>query len=372
MMRGWLGAAVRAAWMALAPAGAPAGGIAAPACTLDRATGTTIDAQPVLAHGYGTRWNFATNRIVFMQPNAAGYYRLYTARPDGSDVRPVTDGKPDLPRGHHGSPSWLPSGRYVIFTAQKRDWSGGRAFGNPDFGALPGFGIHDDLWLTTDDGSKSWQLTDDPNTRRQGVLMPVVSPDGKRVAWTSRQPDKTYTLKIADLVLTPSPHLAAIRTMLPAGPAYYELGSFTPDGRGLVYTSDQDTRNFWFSQIYALDIASGRSTRLTQGLVYNEHPIAVNTPGGVWVVYMSARHVDRYPWHFFLGTDWWAVRLDGSGTKRLTQMNIRQRGNPEDSGVMQVATTVSVSPAGDFMLGDVQDSLVRQTGLLRRVRFTCP
>jgi hypothetical protein len=74
---------------------------------------------------------------------------------------------------------------------------------------------------------------------------------------------------------------------------------------------------------------------------------------------------------FFLGTDWWAVRLDGSGTKRLTQMNIRQRGNPEDNGTMQVATTVSISPSGDFMLGDIQDSLVRQTGLLRRVRFTC-
>jgi hypothetical protein len=36
-----------------------------------------------------------------------------------------------------------------------------------------------------------------------------------------------------------------------------------------------------------------------------------------------------------------------------------------------VATTVAISPGGDFMLGDVQDNLVRQTGLVRTVRFTC-
>ena len=37
-----------------------------------------------------------------------------------------------------------------------------------------------------------------------------------------------------------------------------------------------------------------------------------------------------------------------------------------------VAGTVAVSPAGDFMLGDVQNSLVRQTGLVKLVRFGCP
>jgi hypothetical protein len=37
-----------------------------------------------------------------------------------------------------------------------------------------------------------------------------------------------------------------------------------------------------------------------------------------------------------------------------------------------VAGTVAVSPAGDFMLGDVQDRLVRQTGLVKLVRFGCP
>jgi hypothetical protein len=39
---------------------------------------------------------------------------------------------------------------------------------------------------------------------------------------------------------------------------------------------------------------------------------------------------------------------------------------------MLVAGTVAVSPAGDYMLGDVQDSLIHQTGFVKLVRFGCP
>jgi hypothetical protein len=38
---------------------------------------------------------------------------------------------------------------------------------------------------------------------------------------------------------------------------------------------------------------------------------------------------------------------------------------------MQVAGTVTVSPDGDSMLGDIQDSLTKQTGMVRSVRFIC-
>jgi hypothetical protein len=38
---------------------------------------------------------------------------------------------------------------------------------------------------------------------------------------------------------------------------------------------------------------------------------------------------------------------------------------------MRVATTVAPSPSGAFVLGDMQDSLVKQTGLVKIVRFVC-
>jgi len=120
------------------------------------------------------------------------------------------------------------------------------------------------------------------------------------------------------------------------------------------------------------DLASGASTRLTRGDDYNEHPTVIDTPDGDWIVYMSTRGVDRYPGQLFLGTDSYAMRSDGRDAKRLTRMNVNRKDNAQNTGTMLVAGTVAVSPSGDYMRGDVQDSLVRQTGLVKVVRFMCP
>jgi Tol biopolymer transport system component len=336
-------------------------------CTLDRASGTTIDRKPFLPNALGARWNAATDCVAFMQPDAANYYHVFTVRPDGSDRRALTVDRP----GHQGAAYWNPNRRYLLFTAQKPDWSGGSLFGNPDYEALPGFGRHDDLWIATCDGRRAWQLTHDANTRDQGVLVPVFSPDGKRVAWSARQAGGKYVITAADFVDAPEPHLTNVRSYQPGGAAYYEIGSFLSDSRSLVYTSDQDTHSFWHSHIYRLDLTTNVTTRLTAGGDYNEHPTPVSTPRGDRIVYMSTKGVDRYRLHLFLATDWYAMRPDGSAMKRLTRMNVDRSDNPENMGQMQVAGTVAISPAGDFMLGDVQNNFVKQTGSIRIVRFLC-
>ncbi len=306
-----------------------------------------------------------------MRPAPSGYYRVLTMRPDASDIRFITEGQSQVPVKHQGTPYWHPSGRYILFVAQKDNWHGPKLFGSPDYEALPGFGRHDDLWLITADGNRSWQLTNDPNTKDQGILIPVFSPNGKSVAWSARQPGGKYVLKVAEFVESPQPHLANVRSYQPGGPAYYETGSFTTDSASLMYTSDQDTHSFWRSQLYRLDLASGKSKRLTTGNDYNEHPTVVDTPAGVsWIVYMSTLGAERHPHELALGTDWFAMRIDGIHFKRLTSMN-RERGNPENNDKLAVAGTVAVSPDGTFMLGDVQDSLTKQTGLVKVVRFTC-
>ena len=86
---------------------------------------------------------------------------------------------------------------------------------------------------------------------------------------------------------------------------------------------------------------------------------------------MSTRGVQRRPGRLMLGTDWYAMRLDGSGMKRLTKMNSNQKSDPENLGIPQVATTIAMSPTGEFMLGEVQLSLAKQSGLSRVVRLTC-
>jgi len=355
-----------AVWIAAIPVGA-----VAQACTVDRATGTTIDAKPFLTNAMGPQWNAATNRIAYMAKNAAGYYRVYIVKPDGTGMRDLTARIRNMPGKHQGTPYWDPSGRYVLLVAEKQSWHGATMFGNLDYGALPGFGTHDDLWVVTADGSRAWQLTDEPDTRYESALIPVFSADGKRVAWSDRQGAGMHTIKVADFVERPEPHLANIRSYQPGGRAYYEPGSFSTDGKWLLYTSDQDTHSFWFSQIYRLNLATGKSTRLTQGRQYNEHPVAVATPTGEWIIYMSTLGVIRRPLHLMLGTEWYAMRLDGSGNKRLTWMNALLRTNPERSPVPLVAVKATMSPSGTFFLGDIEDSLTRQLGFIKAVRFTC-
>jgi WD40-like Beta Propeller Repeat len=345
---------------------------AASRCTLDRATHTTIDPSPFLKGGYNVRWNAATDRLAYMQTDASGFYRVFTMRADGSERHAVSDDRPALPHKHQGAAYWHPSGRYLLLVAEKPEWTGHRLFGIPDYEALPGFGRHDDLWLIAVDEGRSWQLTHDPNIPDQGILIPVFSTNGERVAWSARHDGGKYTLSVADFIEAPEPHLQNIRTYRPGGGGYYEPGSFTSDSASLTYASDQDTHSFWRSQIYRLGLASGESTRLTRGGDYNEHPTVIDTPDGDWIVYMSTRDVDRYPGQLFLGTDWYAMRSDGRDAKRLTQMNVNRKDNPQNAGTMLVAGTVAVSPTGDFMLGDVQDSLVHQTGLVKVVRFGCP
>ena len=282
-------------------------------CSLDRSTGTTIDATPIISHGYGANWSAAKNRIAFSRPDIAGFYRIFTMEPDGNDVLPLDAGRPQIPRKHQGTPMWHPSGRWIMFVAEKTAWTGRKLFGIPDYEALPGYGRHDDLWIAATDGSRAVQLTDEPDTKDEGVLIPIFSSDGKRIAWSDRQPGGTYELRVADFVQAPVPHLEHVRTYAPGGRAYYETGSFSSDGTHLVYTSDQDTHSFWHSQIYALDLATGTSTRLTTGNDYDEHPVTVPAPSGDWIVYMSSRGVDRLRGHLLLGTDWWAMRADGTG-----------------------------------------------------------
>ena len=164
---------------------------AATPCTLDRATGTTIDPKPYLTNAYGSRWNAATNRIVFMSPNADGYYRLFTQRPDGTSRFALTANTPGLPPGHQGTAYWHPSGRYILFIAKNLTGTIAKCSAIQTMARFPASAV------TTTSGSSPprpprWQLTDEPNTKDQGVLIPVFSPDGKRIAWSARQPGGKY------------------------------------------------------------------------------------------------------------------------------------------------------------------------------------
>ena len=65
---------------------------------------------------------------------------------------------------------------------KRRRGRGRKLFGIPDYEALPGYGRHDDLWIAATDGSRAFQLTNEGDTKDEGVLIPIFSSDGKRIA----------------------------------------------------------------------------------------------------------------------------------------------------------------------------------------------
>ncbi|HMJ91780.1 MAG TPA: M28 family peptidase, partial [Candidatus Acidoferrum sp.] len=113
-------------------------------------------------------------RIVWRHFNTNGVIAdVFTMRLDGSDKRRVTDFK-----CMSWAPYFHPSGRYLIFTANKL------GFANFELFIVEANGAHDPVRVTFTDGFDG---------------LPVFSPDGKKLAWTSgRSSDGKSQIFLAD------------------------------------------------------------------------------------------------------------------------------------------------------------------------------
>jgi len=113
-------------------------------------------------------------RIIWRRFNEKGDTAdVYTMKLDGSDVRRLTD---------FGAMSWAPyfhpSGQYVIYTANKL------GFANFELFLVDATGMKEPVRVTYTDGFDG---------------LPVFSPDGKKLAWTSgRTPEKNSQIFMAD------------------------------------------------------------------------------------------------------------------------------------------------------------------------------
>src|ERR1700749_4430651 len=59
------------------------------------------------------------NQIAFDRKGQGGFYQIWAVNPEGTGERCLTCGQPGAPQKHKGNPAWHPSGRYVVFEAQK-------------------------------------------------------------------------------------------------------------------------------------------------------------------------------------------------------------------------------------------------------------
>jgi Tol biopolymer transport system component len=295
-----------------------------------------------------------------------GIYHLYLMDLDGGNLRPLGSSNASMPQKNAGSPVYHPSGKYIAFAAEKATHDGASS------AAVPGWGGYSDLWLTTADGSQVWQLTNTPNDADHGTIIPVFSARGDMLEWTertaaanvfnTRQVSGYWVLKVADFVDDASgPHLENVRQFSPGGDAFNESGGFTPDGSGLLLTSDFATNNFWTNQIFRMDLASSATTQLTQD-GYNEHPRY--TPDGR-IIWMGPGQNSS--------SEWWVMDADGSNKTQLSSFSVA--GHVESAGQAVYPGPVPAenwSADGSSFIADVETNLVTTTYDVVEVQLTCP
>ena len=183
-------------------------------------------------NGGRVSWSHSGNNLIaFDKRGADRYFDIYTMNPDGSNEICLAGNHPGLPGKHMGNPEWHPTGKYIVFQAEKKN--------HPDINSnltAPGIGYYNDLWVMTSDGENVWQLTDLTTTYLTSVLHPQFSHDGSRVLWGETLTYQVMALKIADFVVGESgPHLENITLYQPGDiPRLYETHGLEENIRILI------------------------------------------------------------------------------------------------------------------------------------------
>jgi Tol biopolymer transport system component len=313
-------------------------------CTLSFAAdekkkkGAAAPSMPVrisTLHEGGARLDWLGERIAF-DKQVGEFFALHVMRQDGSEVRCLSCGHPDLPQRHVGQPAWHPSGRYLVFQAEKAEHARKRF----EQVLMPGAGVLNDLWLLDLETHRATILREVDNAPGRGTLHAHFSADGKRLSWSEMQEQGGikkghelgfWALMVADFDASgDQPRLVNPRGYTPGGKAFYENHGFSPDGAQLIFTSTHEAKKRIDAHVFLMDLKSEKLTRLTFE-AYNEH--ALFSPDGKQIAWMSDKDNKRG------GTDYWLMNADGSNKRRLTHFN--QPDHPDYAGKKVIVADLS-------------------------------
>ena len=320
--------------------------------------GRVTKVTPIASSGGRVSWSRDGEYVLMDRKGEDGYYDIYRIRPDGSDETCLTcDLQAVLGNGHIGQPEWHPSGKYMVFQAQKtfRQGRWGR-----DLAATPGFGRHSDLWLMELATRRCFRLTDTPQDDTSGVLHPLFSRDGSKLTWGEMYGAPKFLdgfgewkIQVADFAFDKgSPVLSNLQSYVPGKPGWYENHGLSVDKRTLIFTSTFENDKAFHANVYRYLIDQARLDRLADEK-WNEH--ATYSPSGKRIVWMSGRD------NLNGGTDYWSMNPDGSDKLRLTDFN--NPALPTFKNRSIVAADASFSPDGRFLIAYLQVNLVTQEGV---------
>lgn len=313
---------------------------------------------PIRASGGRVSWSHDGEYILMDRKGEDGYYDIYRIRPDGSDETCLTcDQQAVLGKGHIGQPEWHPSGKYMVFQAQKKFRQGrwGR-----DLAATPGFGRHSDLWLMEMATRRCFRLTDTPEDDTSGVLHPHFSHDGNKLTWSEMYKAPMFLngygewkLQVGDFSFkNGSPVLSNVKSYVPGKAGWYENHGLSLDKGALLFTSTFEYDKAFHSSVYRYNIDQDRLDRLADQK-WNEH--ALYSPSWKRIIWMSGRDNRKG------ATDYWSMNPDGSDKVRLTDFSNPDL--PTFRNKAAVAADASLSPDGKFLIAYLQLNLVTQEGV---------
>ncbi len=189
-----------------------------------------------------------TYKIAFTS-DRDGNYEIYTADADGRNVTRLTfTSFLEFPF------DWSPDGKMISYSLSSRE----------------GDVLRQLIFTTNADGGNQRPIREEPGGRD---LMPVFSPDGREVVFSSNRGGNWDIYIIG--VDGENPRQITFSENFDSSP------DWSPDGRQIAYESKRDGN--W--QIYLLDIQSGDERKITSGIAANYRPAF--SPDGNEIAYES-------------------------------------------------------------------------------------
>jgi len=244
---------------------------------------------------------------------------------------------------HKGAPAFHPDCNHIALEVEMPD--------HPFKGRVgrAGPGWFTNIWMTTVDGNRWWQLTDYPHGDRDrtGALLPRISRDGSKIAWgylyagdpvgqaayARRQiirhshPFGLWKLAVADLVMdSEGPRVKNTSWSKPGDGSFYEPQDWSPDSRTLLFASDIGRDYVTQLDIWSLNLVSSQLKPVMHENGWEE--FAQYSPDGRKVAFMSSECCDwdplgpnAIPFTKSLLTELFLADANGSNNVQLTHFN---------------------------------------------------
>ncbi len=308
--------------------------------------------------------NPASGLVAATQPDAHAVYQVYVGQAGTSNLRCITcTAQSGAPAVNRNKPmiSWHPSGQWLVVGVEEASHDLSWVSHNWQRGLLQS-GIWLNIWVTTPNGDRWFQLTDfkKQNGPANGFSGVAFTPDGRHGVWAEIVDGNVFAnafgiwkLYIADftLGLDGHPTLAHKRDITPPGAKWVEPGNFGPDGRHLLISSDIGLADAQGQDQWLLDVVSGQLRNLTNSpTVWDEHGLF--SPDGRKISFMSSYPYRNNP-HASkaasLQTEIMLMNSDGSHLQQITHFN--------SSGYPESQPGLTVAAVGEFM-GDGSEMFV--------------